>query len=157
MKNKLIKRGIIVVAIGLAAGVLYAVYLFNMPHRDVQASNADFELEAGELVSEYLANPEAANEKYLQEEGESKILIISGTIASIDTDMNNLHVVLLKKPTDKAGVSCTFMTSTDEKAAQLKVGQTISIKGVIRAGAGYDADLGLYENVILEKSDIVSK
>jgi hypothetical protein len=37
------------------------------------------------------------------------------------------------------------------------VGQAITVKGVIRSGASYDEDLEMYENVILEKSDIVKE
>ena len=32
----------------------------------------------------------------------------------------------------------------------------ITVKGVIRSGASYDEDLELYENVTIDKSDIVN-
>lgn len=40
--------------------------------------------------------------------------------------------------------------------SNLKTGDKITIKGVIRSGASFDSDLDMYENVIIEKSDIVS-
>ncbi|MFP3670568.1 hypothetical protein SB717_36390, partial [Priestia sp. SIMBA_032] len=62
---------------------------------------------ASAIVHEYLDNPTAANAKYLNEEGESKILAVTGTVRSIDEDMNQQKVILLMEANDKAGVSCT--------------------------------------------------
>ncbi len=141
----------------LTAGLIgggYVFYLWNMPHLDVQAQKADYSFSANQLVNEYLTNEKIANAKYLGENGESKIIIINGTISKIDTDMNNQTVVLLKEDTAKAGVSCTFMPSTNNNASSLKVGGKAKIKGIIRSGASYDSDMELYENVVLEKCDI---
>ncbi len=155
--KKIIKIGLIVSGIGIltAGGIIY--YMFNMPHRDVQASKTDYVVEAGQLVMEYLKDPGTANEKYLDQEGDSKILEVSGEIASITEDFNHQKVVLLMSDSDKAGVSCTFTRETNVSAEGLQPGQKVTVKGVIRAGASYDKDLGMYENVILEKCDIVSK
>lgn len=155
MKKKIIKWGLVIIIAGLVIGGSVVLYLFNMPHRDVQAAEADFEIEAAQLVNEYITNAVVANDKYLQEEGESKILAVKGTVASIDEDLNKQTVILLKGENDKAGVSCTFMESTNANAANLKIGDSVTIKGVIRSGAGYDEDLDLYEDVILEKCDVV--
>ena len=126
-----------------------------MPQRDVQSSATDFTLEASEIVKEYLTDADEANKKYLQEDGDSKILVVTGEISSINTDQNNQKVILLKGAEDKAGVSCTFTESTNTSTKDLKVGQTIAIKGVIRSGAGYDEDLEFYEDVIMEKCDLI--
>lgn len=155
-KKKIIKRILIVLAVGLLAGIGIVLYLFNMPHRDVQAAAADFRYTASEIVNEYLSDADKANAKYLDEEGESKILEVSGAVFSITEDFNQQKVVLLKGENDKAGVSCTFTAETNASVASLKIGDQVIIKGVIRSGASYDEDLGMYENVIMEKSKIVS-
>lgn len=155
MKKKIIKWVIIVAVVGFATGGGVVFYLFNMPHRDVQAASADYYMNAKDLVSEYLKNPQDANEKYLQEEGESKIIVVTGTISDISEDMKHQKVVLLKDSGEKAGVSCTFMASTNDNAASLHAGQKTTLKGVIRSGAGYDEDLDMYEDVIMEKCDVV--
>jgi RecG-like helicase len=131
--------------------------MFNMPHRDVQASKTDFILNSGQLIDEYLADPVSANGKYLDESGESKIFEISGQVASITEDFNQQKVVLIKSPEDKAGISCTFTHETNASVKSIREGQHIVVKGVIRSGASYDDDLQMYENVIMEKCDIVSK
>ncbi len=159
MKN--VKYVLIIIAIVAITGVLIGggigLYMFNMPHRDVQSAHADFSLSSAELVAEYLADGNAANQKYLAANGDSKILEVTGTIAKISEDFVGNKVVLLKKSNERAGVSATFTPETNQNAEALSTGQTITLKGVIRSGATYDEDLELYENVIIEKSDVVKK
>lgn len=156
-KRKLIKIGLILFAVGVVSAGAIGYYMFNMPHRDVQSSSVDYTLTAHDIVTQYLTDANAANEKYLDEEGESKILLVTGTIASITEDFNGQKVILLKMASDKAGVSCTFTKETNSHLEKVQEGDEISIKGVIRSGASYDEDLELYENVNLEKCDIANK
>lgn len=156
-RKKIIRIGIITAVAGIVIAGAVGLYMFNMPHRDVQSAKADFSLTGQQLVSEYLADATSANEKYLAADGDSKILEVSGTVSKISEDFDGQKVVLLKNDGDKAGVSATFTPETNANAANLEVGQNVTIKGVIRSGAAYDSDLELYENVILEKSDVVSK
>ena len=148
-----------IILITSVAGIVFAgatgLYMFNMPHRDVQAAKADYSLTSSQLVAEYLSNSNIANAKYLSEDGDSKILELSGTVSSVSENFNGQKVVLLKENSDKAGVSASFTAETNESASGLQMGQTVTIKGVIRSGAAYDEDLELFENVILEKSDVV--
>lgn len=155
-KKKLLKIAAIVVIAGVLIGGGVGLYLFNMPHRDVQSASVDYSLKSSEIVAEYFADRDAANNKYLAADGDSKILKITGTIAKISDDFNGNKVVLLKENGEEAGVSATFTPETNQHAEGLSRGQTITVKGVIRSGAAYDEDLELYENVILEKSDIVN-
>lgn len=155
--KKIIKLGIIVVVAGVVIAGAIGFYMFNMPHRDVQSTKADFSLNSNEIVAEYLANAETANNKYLAADGESKVLEITGTVNKISENFDGQNVVLLKADSDKAGVSATFTPETNANAEKLQVGQSVIIKGVIRSGAAYDSDLELYENVILEKSDVITK
>ena len=156
VKKSVKKTIIIIVVLGIAIASATVFYLFNMPQRNVQATKTDFSLSASAVVNEYLSNADSANKKYLQEDGDSKILAISGKIFSITEDLKQQKVILLKDSTEKAGVSCTFTAETNVHTANLSPGQTVTIKGVIRSGAGYDKDLDLYENVIMEKCDIIN-
>ena len=158
MKKKKVLK---IVAILGVAGILIAggigLYMFNMPHRDVQSADADYTLTASEIVSEYFTDNEAANKKYLAADGDSKILEITGVVSKISEDFSGQKVVLLKGEQVKAGVSATFTSETNSSLGDVQVDQTITIKGVIRSGASYDEDLEMYEHVIIEKSDIVLK
>ena len=156
-KRQIIKTGIIVAVAGIVIAGAVGLYMFNMPHRDVQSAKADYSLNSSEIVAEYLTDADAANSKYLAADGDSKVLEITGTVSKISEDFDGQKVVLLKSNGDKAGVSATFTPETNANAEKLQVGESVTVKGVIRSGAAYDSDLELYENVILEKSDVVTK
>lgn len=155
-RKKVIRIALLVIVAGILTALSIGYYLFNKPHRDVVDAETDFQISATELVAEYLNAPASANEKYLADDGESKILAVTGTVNSLSTDLNNQRVVVLRDEPQKAGVSCTFTTSTNQQAEQLTAGQIITVKGVIRSGAGYDKDLELYEDVIMEKCSILN-
>ena len=155
--KRIIKAGIILVAVGVVIAGAVGLYLFNMPHRNVQKAATDYSLTSSQIVAEYLTDKESANKKYLSDDGDSKVLEITGVVSKISEDFNDQKVVLLKGADDKAGVSASFTTETNANAAKLQVGETVTVKGVIRSGASYDEDLDLYENVILEKSDLATK
>jgi len=156
MKRKKLLRNIVIIGVaGLLTVGGIGLYMFNKPHRDVQSARADYVLSSTQIVTEYLTDGEAANQKYLSADGDSKILEITGKISKITENYNGQKVVLLKSGQDKAGVSATFTSETNNNLSGLRPGQDITVKGVIRSGASYDEDLGLYENVILEKSDVV--
>ncbi|OIP84912.1 MAG: hypothetical protein AUK44_00875 [Porphyromonadaceae bacterium CG2_30_38_12] len=154
-KKKIFKIVGILALTGIIIGGATAYYLFNMPHRNVQNTEADLTVEASSLVQEFIDNTTTANTKYLAEDGDSKVLAIHGIVSAISDDMNAQKVVVLKAETDKAGVSCTFTEETNAAAASLQVGDVVTIKGVIRSGASYDSDLEIYENIIIEKAAIL--
>jgi len=158
MKRKTIIRTIaILVFAGVLIGGGIGLYMFNMPHRDIQSAKVDYSLTSSQIVSEYLSDKSTANRKYLASDGDSKILEITGEVSKISEDYNGQKVVLLKGNSDKAGVSATFTSESNNNLADVEPGQIITVKGVIRSGASFDEDLDLYENVILEKSDVVRK
>ncbi len=156
-KKKIVRIVLLTILFGAIIGGGIFLYLWNMPHIDVQAQKADFSVSSTSIVNEYLNNEKAANDKYLSDEGDSKIFIIKGTVKSKDTDMNNQVTVLLQDANDKAGVKCVFTAETNKNADALQIGQQTAIKGIIRSGAKYDGDLELYENVLLEKCDVVTE
>lgn len=155
MRNSILKKIGLATIVGILIAIGIILYMFYKPHRDVQAAKIDYTLTTTEIVSQYLKDTDTANNKYLSEEGKSKIIAITGKVFSITIDQNNQKVIVLKSANDKAGVSCTFMKNTNNSATKLKKGETVTIKGVIRSGAGFDEDLDMYEDVILEKCDVI--
>ncbi len=148
--RKYIKYGLIGILLVGLIGAGTVIYLFNMPHRDVLAEDAVFIVSAKQLVNEFLTDETTANKKYLD-----KVITVSGSIANIDTDMNNQSVFILKEHNQIAGVRSTFTAESNPDASRYAVGDQIEIKGIVRAGATYLADLDLVEHVILEKSIVV--
>ena len=156
-KNKLFRIIAIIGIAGLLIGGGIGLFMFNKPHRDVQNARTDYTLTASQIVREYLSDHVAANQKYLSADGDSKVLEIAGEVKLISENYNGQKVVLLKGDQDKAGVSATFTSETNENLDGIQPGQIVTIKGVIRSGASFDEDLDLYEHVILEKSDIIKE
>ena len=154
-RKKIIKRSLLVVGLLIVMGLGYGAWLYFQPHRDVQATETDYTLNAATIVDEYLKDATAANQKYLDDEGESKVLEIKGKVAKISEDFQGNTVILLKSDQAKAGVKAFFTKETSAKAKQVQKGSTISIKGVIRSGANYDKDLGMYVDVVVEKSKVI--
>ena len=146
------KKSIKYLLFAAIAGIIIAgsvgLYMFYMPHRDVQGEDAAYTVEAGQFVTEFMDNPTESNAKYLD-----NVVIVSGTVAEISEDQLNQKVVLLK--TENSGVSCTFIETTNANAEKLSVGDAVKIKGIVRMGASYDEDLDLAEYAILEKCDII--
>jgi len=156
MKRKKVIRIIAILGVaGLIIGGGIGLYLFNMPQRDVQSADTDYSVTTTHIVQEYLKDKDAANQKYLASDGDSKILEVTGVVSNISEDFNGQKVVLLKNEDDLAGVSATFTEETESSLNGVGPGQTITVKGVIRSGASYDADLGFYLHVILEKSAVI--
>ena len=153
-KSKTKKIILIIIIIGILAAI-YPAYLYFMPHRNVQETEAFASLSSKQLVNEYLKDNATANAKYLEKDGNSKVLIIEGLISSITKDQNNQTVMLLKDASEVAGVNCTFLKDTESRIKNLKVGDKIKIKGFITLGASYDEDLEMYEDVIMQDCDIV--
>ncbi len=154
-RKQFLKIALILVSAGIILGGSTGLYMFFMPHRDVQKAKTDFQMTASGLVNEYLNDQTAANNKYLAGDGNSKILEVTGTVARVSNDFQNNKVVELKENGDKAGVNFTFMPGNNANAEKLHKGQKVTIKGVIRSGASYDPDLEMYLNAVVEKSDVV--
>ncbi|MCK0130916.1 OB-fold putative lipoprotein [Flavobacteriaceae bacterium F08102] len=146
---------IFIAIILLALGVV--AYFWFMPHRDVQATKAFAEVEAADLVNEFITNRTKANQRYLADDGDSKVLVVIGIVVDQFKDQSGQAVILLKtNTTDQMGVSCTFTEETNTQVAHIKIGDKISVKGVIRSGAEIDKDLDLIEHVVLEKCAIIN-
>lgn len=154
-KSKWIKIIAAVAVAGVLVGGGIGAWMFLMPHRDIQKTTTDFKLTTTELVAEYLGDWQGSNNKYLAADGNSKVLEVTGTVARVSDDFSGRKVVLLQDKGQKAGVNCTFLPETDEQAATLTQGDVVTIKGVIRSGASFDADLDMYVHAVIEKSAVV--
>lgn len=105
-----------------AGGIGY--YLFNKPHQSIKSVDADFQVPALELVTQFQDNEDASNKKYL-----GKVIEVNGSVSDIATDEKGVLNITLQG-SDLAGVTCQFEKANQESALQLKKGQSVSIKGI---------------------------
>lgn len=152
-RKKIIKKLLIVGLVAAVIGGSVLAYFWFMPHRDVKNAVADHSIKGVELVEEYLTNADAANEKYLAEDGDSDIFEVLGIVNDISENQNGQAVVLLKGANDKAGINCTFIKG--ENTSGLKLGDEVQIKGKIEVGASYDEDFEEYMDVIMGECSLV--
>ncbi|MBE0663334.1 MAG: hypothetical protein IH597_12820 [Bacteroidales bacterium] len=129
--------------LGIIAGVLGYVFVYNKPHRDFAAAKPEFNLTAAELYDAFINDPEGSNEKY------------SGKIIQIEGNLDNCEesgelVILVFTFDDGAfgpeGVRCTVLPEANEKAHSIHIGDFIKIKGLC---TGFTGD------VIMDKCSIV--
>jgi len=146
--NKTLKYGLIGGGSLAVVAVAILLYLYFMPHPDIQSEIVDMTITADELVNDFLKDTDASNKKYLD-----KIVVVTGIVAKIEEDQLKQKVVLLK--TESSGVNCTFMIETNKSAEKLNTGDNVKIKGIVRLGASYDEDLDMSEYAIIEKCDVI--
>jgi hypothetical protein len=134
----------------LGAGIGLDVWF--QPHRDVKSAPVFAEFGVDDFTSEFIDRPLEAKEKYLAEDGDSKIVTMSGKISSIETNLKGETVIELRGKREEAGARFTLMEDQKEKATKFAVGDSAKITGVVSAGAIYDEDFGRYLNAILEQA-----
>ena len=148
MKKKLLITGSLLIITIVILGVMF-IY---QPHRDVANAKTDYIFPVETLVLEYLKDEKAANKKYLSSDGQSKIIMIEGFINNLTTIKEGRSILILKGEKQNTGMQC--LLEIGESIENLHVGDKIKVKGVLRAGPGYDEDLEMYENGYLEKCSI---
>ena len=153
MKKKTKKRLIILAVLGVVTVGVIGTIIFLTPHRDVKNTKSDFTVNAKVLVDEYLKDAIMANDKYLSNDGDSKIFEITGRVDQIFKNQKNQDVILLKPESDELGVQCTFILGED--ISKLSIDGIITVKGKIEQGASYDEDLELGEDVIIGECSLV--
>jgi len=155
-RNKNFKTLLLLFGIGVILVVVFATNMVGILSKYVQTPKTDYSFPASEIVNDYLTDAKKSDEKYLEEGGYPRFLKITGTVAEIHENSKGQKVVLLKDKSDKAGVIATLKNEINFPADDITAGDEITLKGVIQTGAYFDTDLKIYEDVVLDKSEIVS-
>jgi len=134
----------------LALGI--GLNMWFEPHRDVKTAEVFAEFGVDDFTAEFVDTPEAALEKYLVEDGDSKIVTMSGKIATIENNLKGDLVIELRGNRTEAGARFTLIEDQKEAGLKLAVGDSTKITGVVSAGATYDADFGRYLDAVLEQA-----
>ena len=122
-----IKNILLVLVLLGAAGAGLGYFLWNKPHRNVDAAKADFSVEATDLFTQYASDETAANPKYLD-----KIITVSGV-----TSEGGSVKVQLVGGSEMGGVSCEMETGSTFSPA---TGSRVCLKGIC---TGYLMDVVL--------------
>jgi hypothetical protein len=138
MKLKKIIITIVVLGI-IAAFIGYKMY--NKPHVDVAEASADVSISANKILNAFSTDEAAANTKYLD-----KIVAVKGEISDIKVEKDK-GIITLKTNDDFGSILCNLSSEATKKISSLKVGQTITVKGICT---------GFLMDVVLVKSEIIN-
>ena len=124
MKKKYyILIGIFIVVL---AGVGIGLSMYFKPHKDFGKSKADFILTAKDLFKEFDANETLANQKFVAED---KTVQITGTVSEMNKNQDGTNSIVVTDNDLQGSINCSLMPSENDKAAKLKKGDKIVIKG----------------------------
>lgn len=104
------------------AGILGALYLFNLKHSDMAKAKPDFIITATVLQKAFEDNETAASKLYI-----NKILEVSGKIASVKPAENKFISISLVTGNDLSSVICTCPAISDP--SMLSAGEEITLRG----------------------------
>jgi hypothetical protein len=104
------------------AGILTALYFYNLKSADLAKVKPDFILTADELQRSFEADESAASSKYV-----NKILEVTGKIVSVKPAENNVVSISLETGNDLSSVIGTFPGISDPSV--FKTGEVITLRG----------------------------
>ncbi|PSR03203.1 MAG: hypothetical protein BRD50_06230 [Bacteroidetes bacterium SW_11_45_7] len=90
-----------ILLVGFIIGIGFAGWLYNKPHRDIGAEEADYNLSANELFEAFLREEEQANKKYL-----NNVVQVNGSVKETSIDQKGrVSLVLAAEEADMGGVN----------------------------------------------------
>lgn len=116
-------KKIIIITLALilvAAGV--GLYMWNKPHQDIAAANADITISANELLTAFQTDENAANTKF-----NDKIVEVSGQVRTANTD-GGKTIVTLDAGDSMAAVTCELDELVKHKRTEFSTGDPVTFK-----------------------------
>ena len=118
------KRGLIFAGIILALSILiFGLYQYNKPHRDIASSAADYRLSADELFLEFEKNRETASSRYVD-----KVITFSGIISTVQQNQTGGYNILLKGR--QGSVNCEIDPTLNLNIENLLENTLVNVKGL---------------------------
>ena len=115
----------------LIIGIFLFVIVLNLPKATTKNKAATIELDAIELLDDFIASEINANKKYI-----GKIIEVQGIISRIEKDKKGSSVIMLKTNDKIKSILCTM----ENEPKGLAAGQQVKIKGICN---GYLLDVVL--------------
>ena len=123
------------------AGILVALYMYNLQHKDLQKVSPDYIMTATDLQEAFEDDETVATSRYTQ-----KIIEVSGIIESVKPGEDKTISIALKTGSDLSSVICTFQSVSDP--SEFKIGEQIIVRGECS---------GFLMDVLLNNCSIISE
>lgn len=117
-----VKIALFVVFFIALGGILAALYMYNLRHKDLKNVKPDFVTTAIALQKEFEIGESAATTKYI-----NKVLEINGKIESARAGEGNIINITLKTGSDFSSVICSFPSTINIE--QFVIGNQITLRG----------------------------
>jgi len=111
--------------IGLAAVVVFGIYMYNKPHKNVGRAKPDFSMDAKALFTDFEEREEESNTKYLD-----KVVQVTGVVREVVVDDEGKVSVTLDTGNDFFGVICELQETSKWTKEDFKAGQEVTFKGL---------------------------
>ncbi len=140
-----IKYAIILILAVIVIGAGIGLKMFFKPHADVNKMEAEFKLEATQLMDEFQKEENAATKKYSE-----KVLEISGKLVAKNKLPNGTDLLVLED--EMQGISCqldsSWAASNQSSIQELVTGNSIKVKGICK---GYLMEIKVSPAVVVTK------
>lgn len=123
----------------VAIAAIAGYSLWNEPHKDVKNASA-IQISAMALYNNLTKDSVSMKSKFI-----NNIVIVTGEIKQVSENQKGEQIILLETNISGGSVNCTM----EEKANNVKKGDTISIKGICSGYIGGDPDIDLPGDVFL--------
>ena len=107
----------------IVAAILAWSFVFKKADLSVSGQKVAIEIEAPKLLNAFETKEDSANMKF-----NGKVISVTGTIAEVKEDPQNISVYLKEKDAT-SGIMCSFDKSA-VKSQDFKVGQQLKLKGI---------------------------
>ena len=112
----------------LVSIVIYGIFQYNKPHRDIASEESIYDLSADELYNEFEKDAEKASIQYAD-----KVITFAGTISNVQQNQNGGYNILLKG--EKGIINCEIDANPNLDKQSLSENSFVKIKGLC---VGYD-------------------
>jgi len=129
------------ILVGIVTVVIFALIIYNKPHRNIEDVKPDFTVNANDLLRAFEANSTDAESIYF-----NKVVEVNGVIKSKSkTDVN--RSVIVGDAENFFGINCSFNLGEKERIDEIKTGSPIVVKGECK---GYLDDVILVNCFLVE-------
>jgi hypothetical protein len=140
-----IKYAIILILVIIVVGAGIGLKMFFKPHADINKLNAEFKVEATQLIDEFQKEENAATTKYSE-----KVLEISGKLVAKNKLPNGTDLLVLED--EMQGISCqldsVWSAANQPIIQKLETDNPVTVKGVCK---GYLMEIKVSPAVVVTK------
>ena len=130
-----------IIAFAIIIAVAFAWKVINRKQVDTNTLEAIVPTSAAQVIEAFMNNEQAAGAKY-----NNKALVFSGTIQTIVLN-DSVQTVTIGSTIPSAGIVCEFEKEQHAVVQQLKIGDSIQVKGVC---TGFLMDIILVRCVLIQ-------